>query len=523
LKNPGTTQTIAVCETFRKEIEKLALASRYPGVNVVFFKGRCGMPPARRNGQEIPLFYERPAGPGHAGQNPAAPLAQQSAEQPTDELHVAVGACIAEIPAKHHIIGGQSGMRIKHCLHLLVSPDLADHYARKGCYTVTPGWLDRWREIVSDWGFDEQTIKPFFRQWSSGILLLDTGVYPAAPQNLKDFAYYTGLDWMTVPVGTDYFELLIVNAILKSRMKDDTPPDPREGNRSRKELADFLMALDLLNKLVRMRSEADVIDGIREMFFMLFAPASVHFAGSEDAGFGKRQNSPDSPENGFTLSIEGGGGPIGELTIAGVAMPEHIDRYKKLAERISGICGLAIENARHYQAVKELSDTDGLTGLANRRHLKEHLEKEWHRMARDGRPIALIMADIDHFKEYNDNYGHQAGDDVLRQVARTLKEQCHRPGDLVARYGGEEFIIVLPETDGDGAVKLAEKIRRAVSGLQIDQGGSLPSRYLTSSFGVSCAVPTHGSSADALVSRADSALYKAKHAGRNRVHREKNI
>lgn len=515
MKKPEPPQTIAVCETFRKEIEKLALSSRYPGVNVVFFKGRCGMPPSRRNGRETPVFYVPPAGSEHAGLNPAA----HPAEQPSDELHVAVGECIAEIPAKHHIIGGQSRMRIKHCLHLLVNPDLADHYARKGCYTVTPGWLARWREIVSDWGFDAQTAKPFFRQWSSGILLLDTGVDPAAPQNLKDFADYTGLDWMTVPVGTDYFELLIVNAILKSRIQDDTPPDPPENNRSRKELADFLMALDLLNKLVRMRSEDEVIDGIREMCIMLFAASSVHFTRIPDAQHGKGHSSPVSPENGFTLNIDGGGGPIGELTVSGMAMPEHIDRYKKLAARISGICGLAIENAHHYQAVKDLSDTDGLTGLANRRRLKEHLEKEWHRMARDGRPIALIMGDIDHFKDYNDNYGHQAGDKVLQQVARAMKAHCHRPGDLVARYGGEEFIIVLPETDADGAMGLAEKIRRTVSDLQIEQGDHLPSRHLTASFGVSCSVPAPGSSSEALVARADSALYKAKHAGRNRVLR----
>lgn len=507
MNNPATRQTLAVCETYRKEIEALALSSKYPDVDVVFFKGRCGMHPAKWSTLENTRMSGLPAW-------------LTSAEHPADELHVAVGECIAEIPAKHHIIGGQSRIRIRHCLHLLVSPDLADHYARMGYYTVTPGWLARWQEIIADWGFDAQTVKPFFRQWSTGILLLDTGVDPAATDNLKDFADYTGRPWMAVPVGTDYFELLIINAILKSRIEDDTPPDPPESNRSREELADFLMALDLLNKLVRMRSEKEVIDGIREMCIMLFAPSSVHFTGSQEAGCGERQNSRISPENGFTLTIDGGGGPIGELTIAGVAMPEHIDRYKKLAARISGICGLAIENARHYQTVKDLSDTDGLTGLANRRRLKEHLEKEWPRMARDGRPISLVMADIDHFKEYNDDYGHQAGDEVLRQVARTLQEQCHRPGDLVARYGGEEFIIVLPETDGDGAVKLAEKIRRAVCGLQIDQGDHLPSPYLTASFGVSCCVPTPGFSSDELVSRADSALYKAKHAGRNRVHRE---
>ncbi len=506
MNSTSPRQTLAVCETYRKEIEALGLLSKYPDVSVLFFKGRCGMHPAKLKALKNTDI-------------PGLPAGVTFTENPVDELHVAVGECIAEIPAKHHIIGGQSRFRIKHCLHLLISPDLADHYARMGYYTLTPGWLARWREIISGWGFDEQTVKPFFRQWSSGILLLDTGVDPAATENLKDFSDYIGLPWMAVPVGTDYFELLVINAILKIRIEDKPPPDESEINRSRKELADFLMALDLLNKLVRMRSEDEVIDGIREMCMMLFAPSSVHFTRTDDAQYEKRRKDPVSPDNGFTLSIDGGGGAIGELTIAGVAVPEHIDRYKKLAARISGICGLAIENARHYQSVKDLSNTDGLTGLANRRRLKEHLEKEWQRMARDGRPISLVMADIDHFKEYNDNYGHQAGDDVLQQVARTLKEQCHRPGDLVARYGGEEFILVLPETDGDGAMKLAEKIRRAVSGLRIEQGDHLPSLYLTASFGVSSAIPNPGSASDELVSQADSALYKAKQAGRNKVRR----
>lgn len=184
----------------------------------------------------------------------------------------------------------------------------------------------------------------------------------------------------------------------------------------------------------------------------------------------------------------------------------------------------AIESIRditkHIQAeaqLEALSTIDGLTGVANRRYFDGYLEKEWTRSLRSGRPLSLIMCDIDFFKGYNDTYGHLEGDECLRKVAGALNKMIKRPGDLVARFGGEEFVVVLPETDLDGAVQVAELLRSKIEELKIEHKKSRINNYLTISLGVSTVVPDSESSSIELISLADTALYQAKKEGRNRI------
>ena len=138
-------------------------------------------------------------------------------------------------------------------------------------------------------------------------------------------------------------------------------------------------------------------------------------------------------------------------------------------------------------------------------------------MLRQKRPLSLVMCDIDHFKLYNDTYGHQQGDKCLTQVATAIKESVNRPGDLVARYGGEEFCIILPETDQQGAKQIAEVIRKNVVGLDLEHTSSKVASVITLSLGVASILPDRDSQPSLLIEAADRALYQAKGNGRNRV------
>ena len=168
--------------------------------------------------------------------------------------------------------------------------------------------------------------------------------------------------------------------------------------------------------------------------------------------------------------------------------------------------------------LESLAWLDGLTNIPNRRHFNESAESELRRAQRSDSPLALIIADIDFFKNYNDAYGHGAGDQCLRQVAGTLVDQgIFRPGDLVARYGGEEFVALLPETDAVGAALLAERFRRAIEERQIVHDHSQVSPWVTVSVGYAAMTPEATTSLQTLFEAADRQLYQAKAAGRNCV------
>jgi diguanylate cyclase (GGDEF)-like protein len=167
--------------------------------------------------------------------------------------------------------------------------------------------------------------------------------------------------------------------------------------------------------------------------------------------------------------------------------------------------------------LERVSNQDGLTGIANRRYLDAFLEREYRRCARAREPLAVILGDIDHFKGYNDTYGHLAGDECLKRVAETLAACLKRPGDLAARYGGEEFVLALPETNLQGAYALAEAARAAVEALGLPHGASSAAAVVTVSLGVaSRPALSHGEPSE-IVALADAALYAAKAGGRNRV------
>ncbi|GMR05226.1 MAG: hypothetical protein BMS9Abin24_020 [Thermodesulfobacteriota bacterium] len=187
----------------------------------------------------------------------------------------------------------------------------------------------------------------------------------------------------------------------------------------------------------------------------------------------------------------------------------------KLLMTVSEHVALALENARLYRETKLMAITDGLTGLYNHRFFMKRLHEEVERTKRYGRPLSLIMLDIDFFKQYNDNNGHQMGDDLLRTIATLIKDNL-RVMDFVARYGGEEFVILLSETGKQNALLTAEKVRRLVEDYPFPLQETQPEGNLTVSVGVA-SLNTDAADAEGLIKKADDAMYLAKDSGRNRV------
>ena len=171
---------------------------------------------------------------------------------------------------------------------------------------------------------------------------------------------------------------------------------------------------------------------------------------------------------------------------------------------------------RQSDALRELTLTDGLTGVSNRRAFDEKLHGEWRRCARAQVPMALILVDLDHFKPFNDHYGHQAGDACLRQVGAAMRRAAMRPQDMVARYGGEEFAILLPHVDAAGAEAVARKVLDEIADLGIGHEHSTTGQHVTVSMGVASVTPSDKFEAGTLVKAADALLYQAKALGRNR-------
>lgn len=217
--------------------------------------------------------------------------------------------------------------------------------------------------------------------------------------------------------------------------------------------------------------------------------------------------------------IEVGGDDYLIKPVTEVVLRAKVRAMQRIAQMRFSLLVLTRKLDEANQELQRLSATDGLTGIANRRRFDESLSREWARAVREGAPLALLLLDVDYFKLYNDNYGHQAGDDVLHTIASTLASGLHRPTDLVARYGGEEFVVLLPGTDQSGALQVAEGLRAAVESLAIEHVYSHASHIVTVSTGLACCVPTMGDELghQGLVRAADRALYQAKEQGRNRV------
>lgn len=223
-----------------------------------------------------------------------------------------------------------------------------------------------------------------------------------------------------------------------------------------------------------------------------------------------------SKDEDLARGIEAGGDDYLMKPVGKVVVQAKVNAMYRLVRMQRALVKLTEQLNDANKELQRLSMTDGLTCIPNRRLFDELLVREWRRCGRINKPLSVILLDVDFFKQYNDRYGHQVGDECLKTVAKEVAHAAPRPGDLAARYGGEEFALILAETDQEGACLVADRIRQNLSALKIPHSGS-SYKHVTISCGVASVVPGEKLSVERLLKSADIALYIAKERGRNRV------
>lgn len=524
---------ILLCEHYGREAQAVVAAAGFTEAVVAPFPARCNHPPLLPEELNETLFVLGDC----------------------DRVHLFGAACclanIEEPPAgSPHILH-----RLPQCFSMIADQEVIDRAIGEGAYIITPGWLADWPACIERMGFDRETAREMFRETTSRVVLLDTGIDPLSGFYLKDFADFIDRPWQIVPVGLSFMRLQLTQIVLAWRLEKEKQDCAEAARGMLKQSADYAMAVDLLSRLAQTTEETQAVEAMLDVFTMLFAAESVSYLSFVEgkpeklhlrpgaAGPGDREairvrlaafdgeSAWTESGAGFLLRLVHRDETQGVIAVEGIAFPEYREHYLNLALSIVPVCALPIDNARKYQKLQHtegllreandelfrLATTDALTGIANRRSFDECLDREWKRMLREKTPLSLILCDIDFFKNYNDRYGHPAGDACLRAVGQALRSCVVRPGDMVARYGGEEFVLVLPDTPMSGALHIAEQIQTAIRKLAIPHADSAIDPLVTLSLGVALGLPLPETHAVDLLAAADAALYRAKQQGRNRV------
>ncbi|MDX9713967.1 MAG: diguanylate cyclase [Dissulfurispiraceae bacterium] len=526
------------CANYLKEAQAAVAAENMDNAVVLTLPSRCGNPPITI--EEL--------------QNLLEPLPDLT------RVEIVVGAlCGLQLSAQaeQQLPYPVRVNRLERCLDLVADKSLVQRLLDRGCYLTVPGWLASWALNIERMGFEQTTARQMMAETITSVVMFDTGVHDSSHEDLCKFAEYIDMPFEVVYTGISGLRLFLARLYYEWQMHQQRMNFEAELQDTIKNASINSMTIDLLSRLVLVDNVAEAIEAMMDVYSMLFAPKRLCYLNfsdgqpdriwirpdlgddSEKVRIKERLSLLDRDEavteagDGFIVRAGGRGAVKGVIAVEHIAFPEYVEKYLALAHSIVNICVLPVDNARKYeqlalaekqlqstnQKLLEISKTDALTCIANRRAYDEYIETEWKRILRENASLAIIVCDIDHFKKYNDRYGHKAGDECLITIARIISQQVTRPDDFIARYGGEEFVVVLPDTSLSGAKYVAEKIRAFVEKNCIPHEDSPSGSYVTLSLGVS---HVHSPIADELspevfFQQADIALYKAKAQGRNQV------
>ncbi len=341
------TLCFLICRHFRQEVEAIFASEGFDDVVVSAFPANCGHPPLTRTDVE-----------------------QAPGRQEVCQVEIVGGQCLgnlplSDLPPHYHVHTRQN------CFYFLSDPVLIDLYTRQGAYLVTPGWLAHWQAHLAEWGFEQAGAREFFAESVTQLVLLDTGVDENSPQHLRQFAGFVNLPSEILPVGLQRFRLFLVNLVFAWRVELERTQAAQSADSAQKQIANYAMAMELLNELVNATSEMAAIQSIVTTFHMLFAPERIFYmpiydgepgpiyseklAVMNDEAIRDRLNRLDQEyawmtgKHGFLLRISHQGDLLGVVEIEGFAFPQYKEHYRKIALTLVKICGLAVTNARTYQ------------------------------------------------------------------------------------------------------------------------------------------------------------------------------
>ncbi|MEA3373449.1 MAG: ATP-binding protein [Campylobacterota bacterium] len=328
---------LLVCKSFEKEIK--AIAEAFSNIDILTYQAKCNFPHIKENfDKELLNRYQKVA---------------------------VIGGCTldaASLPKNIELFKSEN------CFYMFAPKSLVDHHIKEGAYIITPGWLSNWKKYVTkSWGFDKSTAVEFYKEFCKKLLLLDTGVDSDAIENLKEFSAFVEQPYEVLPIGLDQFKLYVTNIVGKM----DCAENSKKLKEAFKSSADHTMAFDLISHLNQKLDEREIIERIIEIFSMLFAPKTLFYLSIRDSKLEKQfltenvtaetiEETLKSKEqyllksNGFVLQIKYNSILLGVLNIDEIAFPEYKNQYLNLAISLSGVCALAIANARNYQKTKEI-------------------------------------------------------------------------------------------------------------------------------------------------------------------------